>query len=293
MWQRLRFYIPFTWRYVILRRPEPLFYGIALTSRCNLSCRGCRVANNGLPDLTWDQLIHGMQNAWRKGFRELYFTGGEPMLWRDGEYTLKDAVIAAKMEGFFHVHVYTNGTCGLDTLADLVWVSMDGLPGTFELRRGDHFCEVEQAVRNSRHPKTALIYVIDRNTAGGIEPFLEWVRETRFPVMGVMFYFHTPYYGQDELFLSSAERAPIIDRLLACIRDGLPVMNSHAGLLALKSGRWPRRIPSVHILDSQGEYICCRVADEVCAECGYAACTEITEFQRLHPSAVLGMLRYW
>jgi len=191
------------------------------------------------------------------------------------------------------VHVYTNGTRGLDTPADMVWVSMDGLPGTFDLRRGDHFNQVEQAIRNGIHPKTAVIYVIDRNTASGIEPFLEWVRETRFPVVGVMFYFHTPYYGQDELFLSSAERAPIIDRLLSCIRKRLPVINSRAGLLALKSGKWPRRLASVRLLDSQGEYVCCRAPDEVCAECGYAACTEITEFQHLRPSAVLGMLRYW
>ena len=293
MWERISFYIPFTWRYVLLRRPDPLFYGISLTNRCNLNCRGCRISNNGLPDLTWSQLVDGMQNAWRRGFRELYFTGGEPMLWRDGELTLKDAVLAAKQTGFFHVHVYTNGTYGLDTPADMVWVSMDGLPGTFELRRGGRFHEIEETIRHNRHPKTALIYVIDRNTAGGIEPFLEWVRETQFPVIGVMFYFHTPYYGRDELFLSAEERAPIIDRLIACIQTGLPVINSRAGLLALKSGKWPRRLKSVRVLDSQGESVCCRAAETVCEDCGYAACTEITEFQRLRPSAVLSMLRYW
>ena len=127
--------------------------------------------------------------------------------------------------------------------ADLVWVSMDGLPGTFERRRGDHFHQVERAVRAGSHPKVAVIYVIDRNTAEGIEPFLRWVHETKFPVIGVMFYFHTPYYGRDELFLTAEERAPIIDRLLGCIRAGLPVINSRAGLLALKSGDWPRRFP--------------------------------------------------
>ena len=293
MWKRVLFYVPFTWRYVLLRRPDPLFYGISLTNRCNLSCNGCRISNNGQPDLTWDKLVAGMQNAWQRGFRELYFTGGEPMLWRDGEHSVNDAVLMAKQIGFFHVHVYTNGTYGLDTPADMVWVSMDGLPGTFELRRGGHFNKVEEAIRHSQHPKTALIYVIDRNTAGGIEPFLEWVRETKFPVIGVMFYFHTPYYGRDELFLSIVERAPIIDRLLACIRTGMPVINSRAGLLALKSGKWTRRLPSVRVLDSQGESICCRAPESVCVDCGYAACTEITEFQRLRPSAVLSMMRYW
>jgi len=278
---------------MVLRRPEPLIYGIALTDRCNLACRGCHVANTGRRDMTRDQLLAAMHNAWARGFRELYFSGGEPMLWRDADYTLADAVIEAKRIGFFHVHVYTNGLLGLDTAADLVWVSIDGLPGVFEKRRGDHFRQVEQVIRTGSHPKVAIIYVIDHNTAEGIEPFLRWVQATKFPVIGVMFYFHTPYYGRDELFLTAGERAPIIDRLIGCIRDGLPVINSRAGLLALKSGNWPRRFPVAAVLDVDGESLCCRAADEVCADCGYAACTEITESQRLRPSAVLGLLRYW
>lgn len=293
MWSRLRFYAPFAWRSVVLQHPLPLICGIAVTDRCNLACRGCHVSNAGRPDMTWDRLVDTMQNAWSRGFRELYFSGGEPMLWRDGDRTLKDAVVEAKRIGFFHVHVYTNGTLGLDTSADLVWVSMDGLPGTFERRRGHHFHQVEHAVREGRHPRVAVIYVIDRNTAEGIEPFLRWVHETKFPVTGVMFYFHTPYYGRDELFLTAEVRAPIIDQLLGCIRAGLPVINSRAGLLALKSGDWPRRIPVAHFVDIDGEYVCCRASDDVCVDCGYAGGTEITQFLRLRPSALLGMIRYW
>ncbi len=290
---RLRFYIPYAWRFFVLGRPEPLIYGVAVTDRCNLACRGCRVSNTGRPDMTWDHLVAAMQDAWGRGFRELYLSGGEPMLWRDGQHRLEDAIGEAKRIGFYHVHLYTNGTLGLDTSADLVWVSMDGLPGTFELRRGDHFQQVENAIRGGQHPKVAVIYVIDRNTAPGIEPFLRWVRETKFPVIGVMFYWHTPYYGRDELFLTAEERAPIIDGLLRCIKSGLPVINSRAGLLALKSGDWPRRMPVAYVRDVDGEYVCCRATDDICAECGYAACTEITEFQRLRLSAMLGMMRYW
>ena len=293
MWDRLRFYTRFAWRFVVLRRPEPLIYGIAVTDRCNLGCRGCHLSNTGRLDMTWERLVDTMRNAWSRGFRELYFSGGEPMLWRDEEHTLENAIVEAQRIGFFHVHVYTNGTLGLDTSADLVWVSMDGLPGTFEMRRGNHFDQVESAVREGRRPKAAIIYTIDRNTANGIEPFLRWTRETEFPVVGVMFYFHTPYYGRDELFLTAEERAPIIDQLLGCIRAGLPVINSRAGLLALKSGDWRRRVPSAHVADVDGEYVCCRASDDICADCGYAACTEITEFQHLRPSALLGMARYW
>jgi hypothetical protein len=170
---------------------------------------------------------------------------------------------------------------------------MDGLPGTFDMRRGHHFAQVERAVRTGAHPRVAVIYVIDRNTAQGVEPFLRWVVDTRFPILGVMFYFHTPYYGRDELFLDATERAPNIDRLLQYIRTGLPVLNSRAGLQALKSGDWPRRPAIARVLDVGGESVCCRASDEICPDCGYAACIELTEFQRLRPSALLGMLRYW
>ncbi len=293
LWNRLCFYIPYLWRFVVLQQALPLIYGIALTDRCNLACRGCHVANTGRRDMTWDKIVGAMRDAWNRGFRELYISGGEPMLWRDGQHTLVDVIVEAKRIGFFHVHLYTNGLLGVEKTADFIWVSMDGLPGIFELRRGDHFHEVENSVRTARHPKVAVIYVIDRFTEIGIEPFLHWVRETKFPVIGVMFYFHTPYYGRDELFLTSDERDPIIDRLLACIHNGLPIMNSRAGLLALKSGNWPRRFPVSTVIDVDGESLCCRAADDICADCGYAACTELTEVQRLRPSALVGMMRYW
>ncbi len=293
LWTQLRFYGAYVWRFVVLQRQEPLIYGIALTDRCNLACRGCHVSNTGRPDMTWDRIVVAMRDAWRRGYRDLYLSGGEPMLWHDADHTLEDVVVEARRIGFYHVHIYTNGLLGLDTSADLVWVSMDGLPGTYELRRGDHFQQVEHAVRTGPHPKVAVIYVIDRNTAQGVEPFLKWAVETKFPVTGVMFYFHTPYYGRDELFLTAEERAPVIDRLLHCIRAGQPVLNSRAGLLALRSGRWPRRFGVASVLDVDGESVCCRAADEVCTDCGYAACTELTEFQRLRPSALLSMTRYW
>ncbi|HEX9258922.1 MAG TPA: radical SAM protein, partial [Acidimicrobiales bacterium] len=256
--EELSFYIPYCWRFMVRHRAEPLIYGIAVTDRCNFHCRGCTVANTGRAPMTWDHLVAAMARAHERGFRELYFSGGEPMLWHDGDRRLEDVVVEARRIGFFHVHVYTNGSCGLATSADVVWVSMDGLPDTFSARRGDHFAQVESAIRTSGHPRVAVIYVIDRITAAGVEPFLRWVRSSDLPVMGVMFYFHTPYYGYDELYLDRAERAPLIDELIALRRHGLPVLNSSAGLRALRSGRWPRRLPVASVLDVEGESVCCR-----------------------------------
>ncbi len=293
MSHRMGFYARYAWRFAVLRRPVPLIYGVALSDRCNFSCAGCAVANTGRPDMTYDELVRRVRGAYERGFREVYFTGGEPTLWTDGARTLSDAIAAVREVGFFHVHIYTNGSCGLDWPVDLVWVSMDGLRDTFTRRRGDHFAEVERAVRETAHPRVAVIYTIDRTTEPGIEEFLHWVRDTRFPIIGVMFYFHTPYYGVDGLFLDATERAAVIERLQDCIRDGLPVLNSHAGLSALASGKWKRRTPAAVVADVDGESVCCRAPDWVCEECGYAACTEIVQAQRLRPSAVLAMARYW
>jgi Fe-coproporphyrin III synthase len=170
---------------------------------------------------------------------------------------------------------------------------MDGLPGIFEARRGDHFARVEQTVRQEQHRKVAVIYVIDRNTAGGVEPFLRWVKDTEFPVIGVMFYFHTPYYGRDDLFLAARERMPIIDRLLGCINERLPLLNSRAGLMALREGNWSRRNPVAYLADVRGESVCCRATDDICADCGYAACAEVAAIQRMRPSALLNIMKYW
>lgn len=291
--RKLGFYAAYAWRFIALQQPVPLIYGIALTDRCNLNCRGCRVANTGRPDMTWPQLQQTMQSAWQRGFREVYFSGGEPMLWRDGSHALADVVKEARRIGFYHIHIYTNGTLGLDIDADLVWVSMDGLPETFQTRRGGCFHLVEQSIRAAQNVKIALIYTIDSATAGGIESFLRWVQSSRLPVIGVMFYFHTPYYGKDELFLDTTERAKIISQLLRYRIAGLPVINSRAGLLMLASEQWPRRLPVAYVADVDGEYICCRAGDETCVDCGYAACTEIVAAQRLRPSALLAMARYW
>lgn len=292
MLERLGYYAPYAWRFCATRTAGPLILGLAITDRCNLACRECHVSNTGRPDMTWGEICERLDSAYERGCREVYFSGGEPTLWSDATHTLDDAIAQARRVGYFHVHVYTNGLLGIPSSADMVWVSMDGLPGVFELRRGDHFFEVERAVRDTPHPATALIYVIDRNTASGIEPFLHWVRGTKLPVIGVMVYFHTPYYGYDELYLNAEERAPIIDELLALKRKRLPLMNSHAGLQALKRGDWERRMPVALVADVDGESVCCRAADSVCPDCGYAACTELHQARRLRPSAVMGMVRY-
>jgi hypothetical protein len=65
------------------------------------------------------------------------------------------------------------------------------------------------------------------------------------------------------------------------------------GTLRAQVRAWPRRVPVAYVMDVDGEYVCCRASDDICPDCGHAACTEITEFHRLRSSALVSMARYW
>ena len=151
----------------------------------------------------------------------------------------------------------------------------------------------DQQVREIMLPRSQMVVISQDAEVEEILHIAIESNHSRFPVIGVMFYFHTPYYGYDELYLDRDERGPLIDRLMDCARAGLPVLNSRAGLRALRSGKWPRPLPIASVLDVDGESVCCRATDDVCEDCGYAVCTELTELQRLRPSAVRAMLKYW
>jgi len=276
--------------FVLLRRQVPLVLGLVITDRCNLACRHCRVANVARRDMPFALVEQKLDAFHARGVRELAIEGGEPFLWRNGERRLEDVVTLARRIGYRHVHVYTNGMFPIVSSADTVWVSVDGLRESFARIRGDHFERVIAHIRAARARKLAIVFVVNTVNRQDVRPFLRFARDL--PVMGVIFYLHTPYYGRDELFLDAPARAAVIDELLACRRDGLPVLNSASGLELLRSGGWPKPNRTWWIADEGGDYPCCRAANpEVCADCGYAACTELIAAQRLRPDAIRTLLR--
>jgi len=294
MLTQILFYAKYSLPFFLLRKDVPLILGLVITDRCDLSCRHCRVSNTGRPDLTMVEAREKLKEYYERGFRDLYIEGGEPFLWEDGQYTLNDIVVEAKRIGYFHVHVYTNGLHGLECEADAFWVSVDGPEQEHNLIRGNHFNEVIHNIKMSRHKKIAVIYTVNNINKKAIGRFLEFVRDEELDILGVMFYFHTPYYGVDELFIDSEERKPLVDQIIQFKKRGLPVLNSYAGLVAFRDGRWKKPTRMSYITDVDGDYVCCRYnSPETCRECGFTACTEMTEAQRLRPSAILTLMKFW
>ena len=289
--KRVLDYSRFVRDFFILRRNRPYVLGLVVTDICNLACRHCRVANVYHVSMKFSEVRSHLLDQYAQGVRYLYLEGGEPYLWRDGDHRLADIVNLAKQLGYYRVHVYTNGTLSLSEAPDFTWVSVDGIGDIFTRIRGipldrvlAHICE--------HRGKHGIVFTVNTINYRHIPVFLDFVKE-QLPGVRVMFYFHTPYYGFDELFLSQVQRSEAVSALIESKREGLPVMNSRAGLVAMKNGHYFHPTNLWRVIDSTGEYQCCRAIGnpEVCANCGYSTCAEIALARDWNPGPILQLMR--
>jgi MoaA/NifB/PqqE/SkfB family radical SAM enzyme len=284
-------YIRFGFDFFVLHSDQPHILGLVTNDTCNLHCIGCRVANVGNQVMSMDEVNAVLDRFFAKGVRMLYLTGGEPYLWRDGRYRIGDIVRLAHDKGYLRVHVYTNGTARLSAAPDFTWVSIDGIGSTFEKIRGIPLERVLRNVRNFRE-RHAIVFTINTVNYRTIRETLEFL-DAELHGSRTMFFFHTPYYGIDDLYLSRAQREYAVDTLLACKKDGLPVLNSKTALHAYLDGNAGLPFRDSWIVDQFGEYRCCRVEGkpEICRDCGYSTGFEIAQARKWRPGAIRSLLR--
>ena len=194
-------YCIFYWvRTRIFGEDIPFIGGMVINERCNLNCRQCRVGNKLGDDLSYKDVLNGLQEFYRLGIRSVFIEGGEPFLWKDNNYRIEDIVSQSRKIGLKTISIYTNGTFQIETTADVVFVSLDGLKKTNNYLRGNVFDRVIQNIKSSCHPNINVNFTINRINQKEIEPFCQYISNIK-QVKGIFFYFHTPYYGIDDLFL--------------------------------------------------------------------------------------------
>jgi MoaA/NifB/PqqE/SkfB family radical SAM enzyme len=119
----------FFFRRKIRGQKIPLLTSFKITYRCNLACLACpfhRRAGEAGAHMSWSLATASLDALRLRGALIVVFEGGEPFLWRDGRHDLNDVVAYAKRR-FPGVAVTTNGTFPLDSPADILWVSLEGL----------------------------------------------------------------------------------------------------------------------------------------------------------------------
>jgi MoaA/NifB/PqqE/SkfB family radical SAM enzyme len=285
--------VKYVLRHHLFRKHDPLIRGLVLTNRCNLRCRHCRVTARGDKDLSFAEIQEAIESFYQEGGRCLYLEGGEPFLWRDGDHRIEQVVEYARGTGYFTVIIYTNGTIPLQTSADTVFISVDGLEQTHDYLRGPSFGKIVDNIRRSSHRSLFLNFTINSRNQAELEDFCAYVDGLEH-VRGTFFYFHTPYYGRDELYLDAPQRAEILRRLLAC-KKKYRILNSGAGLRSALRNDWKRPLDVCSVYEKGDTFRCCRYNDdpELCRECGYLSYAEIEQTLRLRPSAILNALKYF
>ena len=261
----------------LLGKKGPLLGGVKLTHDCNLTCIHCPFWRKKGPSLSLPQAVASLRSLHALGVRMVILEGGEPFLWRDGEYRLND-VVAAVRGMFFSVGVTTNGTFPMDTCADIVWVSIDGLQETHDRIRGCSFEKIMNNIAASAHPNIHAHVTINALNRKEIPDLIEFLAPR---VRGITIQFHYPYDDLDEeLFLPLEQRGDVLDRLIALKRRGLPLDDSYACLEALKDNRWRCRPWMIASVDPDGSlthgcYVKNR-GEVSCKKCGFAAHAEIS-----------------
>jgi len=277
----------------LFRKNTPLICGLVLHNKCNLKCRHCGVISRDTGAMSFDEAKAVIDSFYKEGGRTLYLEGGEPFLWKDDNYGLEDIVNYGHNSGFYSVIIYTNGTFPLSTSADTVFISVDGLQETNDFLRGDSFNRIIKNIQDSDHPSLYINYTINQYNKNEIQSFCEYIHHIK-QIKAVFFYFHTPYYGYDELYIGPKEKNKIIEEILGYITK-YKILNSKAGLRSAMKNNWQRPLDICRVYEAGNFYKCCRYNEnpDLCQECGYLSYAEIHQTIRLKPSAMKNALKYF
>lgn len=271
----------------------PLICGLVLHNKCNLRCLHCNIFERPEATVCFSEAVTIMEKFYAEGGRCLYLEGGEPFLWKENSFTFDDIVIEAKKIGFLTVIIYTNGTYPLVTKADTIFVSVDGLQPTHDSLRGKSFHRIMENIRKSAHPSIYVNYTINSVNKDDIEDFCKFTG-TMPQIKGTFFYFHTPYYGYDRLFLNREMKNEVLSRLIK-YKSHYKILNSTAGLKSALRNDWKKRLTICQVYEGGEYYSCCRenANEALCKDCGYLSYAEIDQTLKLKPGAIINALKYF
>jgi MoaA/NifB/PqqE/SkfB family radical SAM enzyme len=260
-----------------LGKRDPILGGYKITNLCNMECIHCPFwKRQDKTALTFEEIREKLKELHCLGVRILIIEGGEPFLWKDGRYGLEDVVKEAK-KYFYSVGITTNGTFPLDSDANALWVSIDGLKETHDSIRGESFDKIMENIERSAHPNILANITINTKNAGELTSLVKFLS---LKVKGITIQFHYPYEKIDDLFIPLKERGVILDDLITLKDRGYPLLDSVLCLKALKDNSWACHDWMIANMEPDGKInLGCYVkkrGEVNCDYCGFAAHTEIS-----------------
>ncbi len=256
---------------------QPLLAGLKITHECNLRCRHCPFWEKEKVSLSFAEIRNLLRYLYNIGVRFVIVEGGEPFMWKDNAYDIRDVISEAR-KLFFSAGLATNGTFLLEADPDIIWVSVDGQRKTHDLLRGKSFDRIMANIERSTHPCIYTHTTVNSLNYEEIPGMVEFLSPR---VKGLTFQFHYSYTEKDVgLRLDSGSRKAVLDGLIRLKNDGFPIANSYACLEALKDNSWrcyPWMIASVEPNGKVTRGCYAKGRGEIsCSECGFSVHTEIS-----------------
>ena len=276
---------------------SPVLAGYKITHRCNLKCRHCPYWQRSGPEQDFQGVVSTLERLRTMGVKILILEGGEPLLWRDGNKNLGHVIDEARKR-FLSVCITTNGILPWQHLpVDRTWVSLDGPARVHDSIRGAGAFDTVMGNLERGRPEEAFVSTTINTVNSSSIP--ELITTLRGRVAGVTIQFHYPYQGlPDPLFLSAAERAPVLDELIRLKLTRYPVANSVLSLNELKKTRWTCEDRLLANAEPDGTVLHgCYLKNRgpsVCSYCGFSAHNEMSlAFAGSFQSIVTGLRTFF
>lgn len=289
------FYLGWWWfRAFFFGRRKPLQSVVFISDRCNLSCKHCTVYDHVLPvDKTYCEIREELIYCLSLGSRFVDFEGGEPFLWKDGDKTVNDLCILARSLGFFSCTITTNAQLPFDgTVADSIWVSMDGV-GTYHdaIRGSGTFAKMEENIAVCGCKRLSVNMAINTLNCDSVAAAIEYVAANPY-LKSISLNFHTPFEGTEALEVPHSKRVEIIDMILDYKKRGYPIMNSRSGLRKMKDNDFVMRCWMTNFIYADGTRTtqCIGAEYGICAKCGFCMAGEESAVFELRPDTIFAGL---
>lgn len=272
---------------------KPVLGTIIVTDHCNLKCKHCAVNNINNIMYPWKDIVEEMEQYYREGIRILFLSGGETLLWEEGDKNIYDLIRKAREIGFLLINIVTNGTINLNIPeVDLIFLSLDGREDVHNSIRGDTYGTIMSNLEKVKVNNISIFMAINRLNYREV-PYLTELAKNHNKIRGISFNFHTPYRTTEELCLTEEERVLVVSQIKQLITDGYPVFNLRSTLNRFLKGNWKRPCKQCVVSEGGIRYVCGRCSEipGLCEKCGYLFAIEFSTIFSGNPRVIWNMIR--
>jgi MoaA/NifB/PqqE/SkfB family radical SAM enzyme len=264
-----------------LGKRRPLVNTMIIHYACNLRCQHCSIVANydklpGAHSVSFQDARTKMVNDYGKGARILFFEGGEPTIWKDGEKGLQDLITEGRRIGYYVIGYTTNGTGKIFEDSDVLSISLDGPKRVHDKIRGaGTYDKLMENLENTNHPNIFANMVVMKPNLDVIRETAEIVRDNKH-IRGLMLNFLTP--PPYDIALDHEEKVKVVEEALKLRKEKLPILNTERALKELLiedySEKCPYWVSSFNLPDGSNYGGCPMKGTDSCKQCGFDAVRE-------------------